>query len=304
MKTSAEIYQKMVYETLMKQAPEGTKELLIAYYRVSSKQQKFGLGLEAQQKIVQDYAKANGSHILAEFTEVETGAMREITNRPELEKALAQAKQTGATLIVAKLDRLSRNVAFTSNLIESGVEFRAIDAPFASRLTIQIMSAFAENESRTIGDRMRAIFALKKAQGIPWPKHDHQWDAAWGRAHAPIARAAALKRWLVRSGPMWFIIHRWVKKGASGGWIADLLNRLGYRTTRGNLWTRPRIYEVYNAGCRYRKEKLFGPEEMKKWAMETRGDRGGGVPPPTSWRDMHRPRTPQPPAPPADSASA
>src|SRR5690349_2260256 len=119
---------------------------VIAYYRVSTARQgQSGLGLEAQQAAIAAYARQCGAEIVKFYTEVESGKR---SDRPELLKALAHAKSIGATLVVAKLDRLGRNVAFLSSLMESGVEFVACDNPSANRLTLHILAAVAENEAR------------------------------------------------------------------------------------------------------------------------------------------------------------
>ena len=116
---------------------------LIAYYRVSTKRQsQSGLGLEAQKAAVMDFQRQQGTIVLAEYIEVESG---KLTDRAELAKALCQAKRAGAILVVAKLDRLARNVAFTSALLDSGVEFICCDNPHANRLTIHILAAVAED---------------------------------------------------------------------------------------------------------------------------------------------------------------
>jgi len=124
----------------------------VAYYRVSTdKQGESGLGLEAQQEAVRRVAR--NTPVLAEFTEVETGKKSTASNRPQLLAAIEEAKKQSATLLIAKLDRLARNVYFISGLMESGVDFAAADMPQANRLTVHIMAAFAEHEARAISDR-------------------------------------------------------------------------------------------------------------------------------------------------------
>ena len=118
----------------------------IAYYRVSTaKQGASGLGLEAQQQAVRDYLNGGQWTLLDEFVEVESGKK---SDRPELAKALNTAKLTGATLIVAKLDRLARSVAFLAGLMESSVKFVAVDNPNANDLTVHILAAVAQDEGR------------------------------------------------------------------------------------------------------------------------------------------------------------
>jgi DNA invertase Pin-like site-specific DNA recombinase len=136
---------------------------LVAYYRVSTaKQGASGLGLEGQEAAVASYAKSNNSVLLRSYTEVETGKR---SDRPELARALADCKLSRATLVIAKLDRLSRNVHFLSGLMESGVDFIACDNPHANRLTLHILAAVAEDEARRISERTRAALAAYKARG-------------------------------------------------------------------------------------------------------------------------------------------
>lgn len=136
----------------------------VSYYRVStSKQGKSGLGLEAQRETVSKHLKSIPSNLIAEFTEVESGKR---TDRPELAQALATCRRHGATLIVAKLDRLARNVEFTARLMNSGVEFVCCDNPHANRLTIHILAAMAEYEREQISQRTKAGLAAAKARGV------------------------------------------------------------------------------------------------------------------------------------------
>lgn len=136
---------------------------LVPYYRVSTdKQGRSGLGLEAQQTAVLEHARREGAEVAREFTEIETGKR---SDRPVLAQALAYARRVRGTLCIAKLDRLARNVAFTANLMESGVDFIACDNPHANRLTIHILAAVAEDEARRISERTKAALAAYKARG-------------------------------------------------------------------------------------------------------------------------------------------
>jgi DNA invertase Pin-like site-specific DNA recombinase len=135
---------------------------VVAYYRVSTaKQGASGLGLDAQRAAVATWTSANGAAALAGYTEVESGKR---ADRPELRKALAHAKRSKATLVIAKLDRLSRNVHFLSGLMESGVDFIACDNPHANKLTIHILAAVAEDEAKRISERTRAALAVYKSK--------------------------------------------------------------------------------------------------------------------------------------------
>src|SRR5712675_1546426 len=135
----------------------------IGYLRVSTEKQGLsGLGIDAQRKAIEDYLNGGRWELLAEHVEIESGKR---SDRPELAKALAQSKATGATLVIAKLDRLARNVAFISNLMESGVDFVAADMPQANRLTVHVLAAIAEHEAAAISARTKAALARAKARG-------------------------------------------------------------------------------------------------------------------------------------------
>ncbi len=137
-------------------------ESFVAYYRVSTVQQgKSGLGLDAQRKDVTDYL--NGRPLLASFTEVESGAK---VNRIELEKALELARKHKATLVIAKLDRLARNVHFISGLMQQKVKFVACDLPTVSPFMLHIHAAVAEEERRMIGARTKAALDQAKLRGV------------------------------------------------------------------------------------------------------------------------------------------
>lgn len=134
----------------------------VAYYRVSTKRQgESGLGLEAQREAVQRFI--GGAQLVAEHQEVESGGR---ADRPALEAALRDCRIHGATLIIAKLDRLARSVAFISRLQEDGVPFVAVDLPHANNFTVQIMAAVAEHERKLIGERTRAALQAARARGV------------------------------------------------------------------------------------------------------------------------------------------
>jgi DNA invertase Pin-like site-specific DNA recombinase len=140
------------------------KGRFIAYYRVSTARQgQSGLGLEAQRAAVLDYLNGGRWTLVAEFTEIESGANNE---RPELARALAACRLRGATLVIAKLDRLSRDAHFLLGLEKAGVDFVATDMPSANRLTVGIMALVADEERRMIADRTRRALAAAKARGV------------------------------------------------------------------------------------------------------------------------------------------
>ena len=136
----------------------------VAYYRVStSKQGRSGLGLEAQATAVKDYIGRNGAILVAEFTELESGARND---RPQLQGALTRATLSAATLVIAKLDRLSRNAAFLLTLRDAGTDFVAVDMPHATPVTVGIMAVIAEEERRLISERTKAALKAAKARGV------------------------------------------------------------------------------------------------------------------------------------------
>ncbi len=137
---------------------------LVAYKRVSTaRQRKSGLGLEAQRKAIDGYAASRQAEVLARFTEVESGRK---ADRPELTKAIDLARLTGATLVIAKLDRLSHNAAFLLTLRDSGVRFLAVDMPEANHLTVGIMALVAQPEREAISRRTKEALAAAKARGV------------------------------------------------------------------------------------------------------------------------------------------
>ena len=141
----------------------------VAYYRVSTqKQGQSGLGLEAQNAIVASYiARQAGVGLIAEYTEVETGkGANALARRPQLAAALAQCKREGAVLLIAKLDRLARNVHFISGLIETGVDFIAADMPHANKVMIQMHAVMSEWERDQISKRTKEALAAAKARGV------------------------------------------------------------------------------------------------------------------------------------------
>jgi len=141
-----------------------TTRFVFTYLRVSTTRQGIsGLGLEAQREAVRRYAEQTGVTILDEYVEIESGKVRD---RPQLAAAIAACRKRKATLLIAKLDRLARNVAFVSSLMEAGVDFVAVDAPYANKLMLHILAAFAEHEAEMISQRTKAALAAAKARGV------------------------------------------------------------------------------------------------------------------------------------------
>jgi len=140
----------------------------VSYVRVSTARQgASGLGLEAQQDAVARFLNGGAWELVAEFREVETGKGSDaLAKRPQLRAALEACRKLGATLVIAKLDRLARNVHFVSGLMESKVKFVACDIPDANELTIHMMAAFAEHEAKRISQRTKEALAVAKARGV------------------------------------------------------------------------------------------------------------------------------------------
>lgn len=140
----------------------------VSYVRVSTARQgASGLGLEAQQDAVARFLNGGASELVAEFREVETGKGSDaLAKRPQLRAALDACRKLGATLVIAKLDRLARNVHFVSGLMESKVKFVACDMPDANELTIHMMAAFAEHEAKRISQRTKEALAVARARGV------------------------------------------------------------------------------------------------------------------------------------------
>lgn len=208
---------------------------IVAYLRVSTqKQGRSGLGLEAQRSAVEAYAAQRGAKLLNTFTEVESG---KLDVRPELDKALHLAKVTGATLVIAKLDRLSRNAAFLLTLRDSGVKFIAADMPDANELTVGIMALVAEQERRAISKRTQEALAAAKRRGVRLGNPNGA--RALRRAHKgnsaslDVIRAKADAR--ARDlGP---VIESLAGEGVTSlGAIAAALNERGMLTPRGGRW--------------------------------------------------------------------
>lgn len=202
----------------------------IAYYRVSTTEQgESGLGLQAQRSAVTRFLGAAPNE---EFTEIESGKEAQ---RPQLKAAIARVLETGGRLVVAKLDRLARNVHFVSTLLETGVEFVAVDIPTANKMTIHILAAVAEAEAEAISARTKAALAAAKENG----------KQLGSRNPNNLKALNASTKWTEETKQRVFEarygqVAPWIKtlrqKGASFQEIADTLNAHGYKTSRGKLF--------------------------------------------------------------------
>jgi DNA invertase Pin-like site-specific DNA recombinase len=206
----------------------------VSYFRVSTaKQGLSGLGLEAQQMAVHAFLKGSGTMLAGEFTEIESGTRRD---RPQLAAALELCKKRRAILLIARIDRLARNVAFVSALLESKVRFLAVDMPEADVTFLQMASVFAEWEARKVSERTRAALAAAKNRGI---------QLGWAHpARLPGQRAASQRgaqanrdaaiQFAGNALPIVESIRRAGVHSLDG--IAEALNARGVPTQRGGRW--------------------------------------------------------------------
>jgi len=225
----------------MKSETASAPRRAVAYYRVSTKKQgDSGLGLEAQEAAVAAWIASTGSKLLAPpYVEIESGRK---SDRPKLLEAIAHAKRAKATLVIAKLDRLSRNVAFLANLMESGVDFIACDNPHADKFQIHILVALAQKEAELISERTRAALAAAKARGTKLGTNNLTRagtlrGAAAGSAAIQLAKESAYRE----LGPM---IRRFRDEGCSLRTIAQRLNDAGEVTRGGCAWNAAQVRRV------------------------------------------------------------
>ncbi|MCZ7926166.1 recombinase family protein [Agrobacterium pusense] len=201
----------------------------VAYYRVSTDRQgQSGLGLDAQKALVETFA--NGAPILASYVEIESGRK---DDRPVLAEALAYAKATKATLLIAKLDRLARDVHFVSGLLKAGVPIKCADMPEANIMVLQMMAVMAEQEARMISDRTKAALVQSKARGKLLGSNN------------PVIKASILARGKASADQSYELIqsipgHETMSANA----LAKALNDNGHKTIRGNEWTAKQVIRV------------------------------------------------------------
>ena len=214
---------------------ETSKGKFVAYYRVSTKRQgRSGLGLDAQRQAVTDYLNGGKRSLLREFVEVESG---KLNTRPQLEQALHLCKITGATLVIAKLDRLSRNAAFLLTLRDSGVQFVAADMPDANALTVGILALIAQHEREAISRRTREALAAAKRRGIRLGNPNGARPLRRARKGNHAALAAISRKADAHAAQLRPVIQDLRAKGVGTlAGIAAALNTGGMRTPRGATW--------------------------------------------------------------------
>lgn len=211
----------------------------VAYYRVSTARQgRSGLGLEAQRSAVREYLNGGSWDLLGEAVEVESG--KRADNRPQLQEALRLCRTTGATLIVAKLDRLSRDAAFLMQLQNSGVSFVATDMPGANSFTVGVMALVAQQEREAISARTKAALAAAKARGVSlggWRGHTLPSHAA-AAASATVRSESADRRAI----DVLVSIEQAQRNGAvSLRSVAATLNADGIKAPRGGGWSASQV---------------------------------------------------------------
>jgi DNA invertase Pin-like site-specific DNA recombinase len=204
---------------------EASTAAYVAYYRVSTDRQgASGLGLDAQRAAVARHLGGQGQ-LVAEYTEIESG--RRHTNRPQLLAALEECRKRRAVLLIARLDRLTRNVAFIANLMESGADFVAVNMPRATWLTIHILAAVAEHEREMISKRTKAALVQAKRRGarLGNPRIEDARPLATAAHHASRPAPEVTK-----------LMNEWREQGKTLRAIATDLNRLNIRPARGRQW--------------------------------------------------------------------
>ena len=213
----------------------------IAYYRVSRKEQGIsGLGLSAQRSSVQKYVSGQEGIILNEYTEIETGTSKR--QRVEIHKAIQQAKNENAVLIIAKLDRLARNVNFVSSLMDAGIEFLAVDMPSANNFTIHIFSALAEQEAMLISSRTKLALGELRKKGVVLGNPKNLTDNARNKGVQTIKENAINND---RNRQAQSVITSCKEKGMSYRQIAEYLNELYFKTRYGNQFMAPTVHQLY-----------------------------------------------------------
>jgi DNA invertase Pin-like site-specific DNA recombinase len=212
----------------------------VTYYRVSTQKQGIsGLGLDAQRSSVANYLLGSSKTILAEFVEVETGkGANALDRRPQLRLALEACKRQGAVLLIAKLDRLARNVHFVSGLLETGVDFLAVDMPHANKVMIQMHAVMSEWERDQISERTKKALAAAKARGVIL--------GATGPANLKRnteERQEAAKRFRDRLKP---VLDGFLAQGLTRRAMVEKLNDLDIKAPMGGRWSLGQVQRLFH----------------------------------------------------------
>ena len=210
----------------------------LAYYRVSTRQQgKSGLGLAAQRKAVLNFLK--GETPVMEFTDIESGKNN---SRPELKKALEICKQNNYTLVIAKLDRLSRNLTFISSLMDAQIKFVCADMPEANEFTIHIFAALAQQERKMISERTKKALAAKKAQGFKLGKPENLTNDARIKGRAAYHNKAKENE---NNKKAFAFASSLKSQGFSYNKIANILNQNGFKTSKGKQFQSVQVIRLF-----------------------------------------------------------
>jgi DNA invertase Pin-like site-specific DNA recombinase len=218
-----------------------TKENFVAYYRVSTERQgKSGLGLEAQKKTVEIYLGGRNSKLLSSHVEVESG---KVINRPKLQEALAACRIHNATLLISKLDRLSRDAHFLLGLQKANVCFVAVDMPHADNFTVGILAMVAQKEREMISQRTKDALAAAKARGVKLGGHSANLSSvsSLGRTASASQRGSKATS---RANDLAPIIKDQISQGLSLRAIGSYLDALGIKTARGSAWSATAVRRV------------------------------------------------------------
>lgn len=218
------------------------KGQFVAYFRVSTARQgASGLGLDAQRQAVMHFLNGGKWTMVAEFVEIESGRK---ADRPKLAEALVACRLHGATLVVAKLDRLARDAHFLLGLKDAGVEFVCVDMPSANRLTVGIMAMVAEEEARMISARTKTALAAAKRRGTKLGKPENLTDIARRKGSAASARRRSVvaNRWISDVAPTVRALVR--DDGRTLRDAAQKLNQRALPARRGGLWTATQVWRV------------------------------------------------------------
>ena len=222
----------------------GMGQRAVAYYRVSTKRQgRSGLGLAAQKAAVAELVQREGYDLVGAFKEVETGTRKRA--RPELDRALEECRRQGATLLIAKLDRLARNVHFLTGLMESGVQFKACDLPEADSFTVHILAAVAQREAELISERTKVALAAAKRRGV-------KLGSPKGFAPGVRSKGVQARQEEAEASYQGIVLDHICALRAAGmsyRAIAERLNRSGQRTRAGKDWNPVQVRRVFTRYC-------------------------------------------------------
>lgn len=219
---------------------ENEKRKYVAYLRVSTQKQGYsGLGLEAQKEIIQNHLRETKP--ISEFIEIESGRK---TDRPKLKEALELCRKTGATLIVAKLDRLARNVSFLSSLLENDVEIIFCDFPQANKMVLHILAAISQYEAELIATRTKQALAAKKSRGSKLGNPEHLLD----KHEEAIANSNKTNREKAKRNPnnkrAIAFLKILVGQNLTLNQMAEILNKEGFVTSQGYQFSPSTVYKL------------------------------------------------------------